>query len=150
MQGDNSAAFLLLQGTKVTGNIFLSGGGIVQNASVNSTASNSIMVDLEGPLNGNLVLQSGLSGVGPGMIGVQTIGGIHSCASDTAAPAEFSLRLRRPWQSIEVRLERLVTRIILTQPLERARIQRADLALGGDDPIFLQRVRCEEHFDARR
>jgi len=48
------------------------------------------MVDLDGTLNGNLVLQSGLSGVGPGMIGVQTLGGIHSCASDTAAPSGFT------------------------------------------------------------
>jgi hypothetical protein len=90
VQGDSSAAFLLLQGTKVTSNIFLSGGGIVQNASVNSTASNSIMVDLDGTLNGNLLIQSGLSGVGPGLIGVQTLGGIHSCASDTAAPSGFT------------------------------------------------------------
>jgi hypothetical protein len=90
VQGDNSAAFLLVQGTKVTSNIVLSGGGIVQNASPNSTASNSIMVDLDGTLNGNLVLQSGLSGVGPGIIGVQTLGGIHSCASDTAAPSGFT------------------------------------------------------------
>ncbi len=90
IQGDTSAAFLLAQGTKVTGNIFLSGGGIVQNASTNSTASNSIMVDLDGTLNGNLVIQSGLSGVGPGLIGVQTLGGIHPCASDTGAPSGFS------------------------------------------------------------
>ena len=90
VQGDNSAAFLLLQGTTVTNNIFLGGGGIVQNASANSTASNSIMVDLEGRLNGNLIIGSGLSGVGAGMIGVQTLGGIHSCASDTAAPSGFT------------------------------------------------------------
>ncbi|HWU54487.1 MAG TPA: hypothetical protein VN175_03235, partial [Rhizomicrobium sp.] len=31
-----------------------------------------------------------MSGVGPGMIGLQTIGGIHSCASDTAAPSGFT------------------------------------------------------------
>ena len=90
VQGDASAAFLLVQGTKVTSNILLGGGGIVQNASVNSTASNSIMVDLDGTLNGNLVLQSGLSGVGAGLVGVQTLGGIHSCASDTAAPSGFT------------------------------------------------------------
>ncbi|MEO8302411.1 MAG: hypothetical protein ABI608_11480, partial [Rhizomicrobium sp.] len=90
VQGDASAAFLLLQGTKVTSNIFLGGGGIVQNASLNSTASNSIIVDLDGTLNGNLILQSGISGVGAGMIGVQTLGGIHSCASDTGAPSGFT------------------------------------------------------------
>jgi Autotransporter beta-domain len=90
VQGDGSAAFLLLQGTKVTSNILLGGGGIVQNASVNSTASNSIMVDLDGTLNGNLIITSGLSGVGAGLIGVQTLGGIHSCASDTGIPSGFT------------------------------------------------------------
>jgi len=90
VQGDNSAAFLLAQGTRVTSNILLGGGGIVQNASPNSTQSNSIMVDLDGTLNGNLILQGGLSGVGPGLIGVQTLGGIHSCASDTSAPSGFT------------------------------------------------------------
>ncbi|HKQ11428.1 MAG TPA: hypothetical protein VJS85_09575, partial [Rhizomicrobium sp.] len=90
VQGDGSAAFLLIQGTKVTSNIILAGGGIVQNASVNSTAANGIVVDLDGTLNGNLIIQSGISGVGPGLIGVQTLGGIHSCASDTAAPSGFT------------------------------------------------------------
>src|SRR6185437_16914751 len=78
------------QGTKVTGNILLGGGGIIQNASVNSTQSNSIMVDLDGTVNGDVLLQGGLSGVGPGLIGLQTLGGIHSCASDTAAPSGFT------------------------------------------------------------
>ena len=90
VQGDASAAFLLVQGTKVTSNILLGGGGIIQNASVGSTASNSIMVDLDGTLNGNLVLQSALSGVGAGLVGVQTLGGIHSCASDTGIPSGFT------------------------------------------------------------
>src|SRR4029078_1660659 len=94
VQGDNSAAFLLAQGTRVTSNILLGGGGIVQNASPNSTQSNSIMVDLDGTLNGNLILQGGLSGVGPGLIGVQTLGGIHSCASDTSAPSGFTCPTR--------------------------------------------------------
>ncbi|HJT44070.1 MAG TPA: autotransporter outer membrane beta-barrel domain-containing protein [Rhizomicrobium sp.] len=89
VQGDTSAAFLLQQDTKVTGNILL-GGSILQSSSVNSTQSNSIMVDLEGRLNGNLVITSGLSGVGAGLIGVQTLGGIHSCASDTARPSGFT------------------------------------------------------------
>ena len=74
VQGDGSAAFLLAQGTKVTSNILLGGGGILQNASVNSTASNSIIVDLDGTVNGNVILAAGVSGVGPGMIGIQDIG----------------------------------------------------------------------------
>ena len=90
VQGDGSAAFLIAQGTQVTSNILLGGGGIVQNASVNSTQSNSIVVDLDGTVNGNVYLQGGISAVGPGMIGVQTLGGIHACASDTAAPSGFT------------------------------------------------------------
>jgi hypothetical protein len=90
VQGDASAAFILLQNTKVTSNILLGGGGVIQNATLNSTASNSIMVDLDGTLNGNLVLQSGLSGVGGGMVGVEVLGGIHSCASDTGRPSGFT------------------------------------------------------------
>ncbi|HWX89555.1 MAG TPA: hypothetical protein VNY75_04570, partial [Rhizomicrobium sp.] len=90
VQGDASAGLLLVQGTSVTSNILLAGGGIVQNASVNSTASNSIMVDLDGTLNGNFINAASLSGVGPGIIGVQTVGGIHSCASDAAIPAGFT------------------------------------------------------------
>jgi hypothetical protein len=90
VQGDASAAFLLVQGTKVTSNILLGGGGIIQSASTNSTQSNSIMVDLDGTVNGNVVLQGSMSGTGPGMIGLQTLGGIHSCASDTGAPSGFT------------------------------------------------------------
>jgi hypothetical protein len=90
VQGDSSAALLLVQGTKVTSNILLGGGGIVQNSTVNSTASNSIMVDLDGTVNGDVIIQGGMSGVGAGMIGLETLGGIHSCASDTSAPASFT------------------------------------------------------------
>ncbi|HYJ36722.1 MAG TPA: autotransporter domain-containing protein, partial [Rhizomicrobium sp.] len=90
VQGDGSAAFLLTQGTKVTSNILFGGGGILQNASVNSTASNSIIVDLDGTVNGNVILASSISAVGSGTTGIQELGGIHSCASDTAAPTGFT------------------------------------------------------------
>ncbi|HEX4027465.1 MAG TPA: autotransporter outer membrane beta-barrel domain-containing protein [Rhizomicrobium sp.] len=90
IQGDSSAAFELVQGTKITSNILLGGGGIVQDSSVNSTASNSVIVDLNGTLNGDFFVSSALSGVGAGMTGIQTLGGIHSCASDTGAPAGFT------------------------------------------------------------
>ncbi len=90
LQGDGSAAFLLNQGTKVTSNIQFGGGGILQNASTNSTQSNSIILDLDGTVNGNVYLSSNLSGVGAGMVGFQTLGGIHSCASDTGAPSGFT------------------------------------------------------------
>ncbi len=87
VQGDLSAAIYLVQGTKLTGDILLGGGGIVQNASDGSTESDSVMVDLDGTLNGTFFNSSSLSGVGPGLIGIQTLGGIHSCASDTGAAA---------------------------------------------------------------
>ena len=90
VKGDNSAGIDLVQGTTITSNLLLAGGGIIQNASTNSTASNSIMVDLDGTLNGNFVNNSALSGVGAGMIGVQTLGGIHSCAGDVGAPSGFT------------------------------------------------------------
>ena len=47
-------------------------------------------MDLDGTVNGNVILGSSFSGVGAGMIGVQELGGIHSCASDKAAPTGFS------------------------------------------------------------
>ena len=90
IQGDYSAAFELVQGTKITSNILLGGGGIVQDASVNSTASNSVIVDLNGTLNGNFLIYSAISGVGAGMTGIETLGGIHSCASDTGIPSGFT------------------------------------------------------------
>ncbi|HVW74825.1 MAG TPA: autotransporter outer membrane beta-barrel domain-containing protein [Rhizomicrobium sp.] len=90
VQGDSSAAFELVNGTKVTSNILLGGGGIVQDSSTNSTASNSVIVDLDGTLNGNFYINSAISGVGAGMTGVQTLGGIHPCSSDTGAPSGFT------------------------------------------------------------
>ena len=90
VQGDFSAAFELVQGTKITSNILLGGGGILQDASVNSMASNSVIVDLNGTLNGNFLIYSAISGVGAGMTGIQTLGGIHSCASDTGIPSGFT------------------------------------------------------------
>ncbi|HUE63609.1 MAG TPA: autotransporter outer membrane beta-barrel domain-containing protein [Rhizomicrobium sp.] len=90
LQGDSSAAFELVQGTKITSNILLGGGGIIQSSTVNSTASNAVMVDLNGTLNGNFLIASALSGVGAGMTGIETLGGIHSCASDTGLPSGFT------------------------------------------------------------
>lgn len=90
LKGDNSVAFLLDQGTTITSNVLLGGGGIIQNASDNSTQSNSVLVYLDGTVNGNVINAGGLSGTGPGTIGMQINGGIHSCASDTNAPAGFT------------------------------------------------------------
>ncbi len=90
LQGDASAAFFLTQGTKITSNVLLGGGGISQISTVNSTASNSVIVDLDGTVNGNFIIQSGINGVGGGVIGVEVLGGIHSCASDTNKPSGFT------------------------------------------------------------
>src|SRR3954470_19575352 len=90
VQGDASAAFLLTQGTTITSNVLFGGGGTLQNPSANSTQSNSGLVDLDGTVKGNVYLSSSSSGVGAGIIGFQTLGGIHSCASDTGAPAGFT------------------------------------------------------------
>ena len=46
--------------------------------------------DRDGTVNGNVILGSSFSGVGAGMIGFQELGGIHSCASDKAAPTGFT------------------------------------------------------------
>jgi hypothetical protein len=90
LQGDSSAAFYLQQGTTVTSNILLGGGGIVMNPANAQTASGSVMVLLDGTVNGNFINASSLSGTGPGLIGVEALGGIHSCASDTTAPSGFT------------------------------------------------------------
>lgn len=90
IQGDSSVAFHLAQGTKITSNILLGGSGIIQNASVNSQQSNSVIVFLDGTVNGNFINSGGLSGVGPGLVGIQVNGGINSCASDAGKPAGFT------------------------------------------------------------
>ncbi len=90
VKGDNSTGLALDAGTSVTSNILIGGGGILYNSVDKSTASNSVMVFLNGTVNGNVIINSGLSGTGAGIIGFETLGGIHSCASDTAAPAGFT------------------------------------------------------------
>jgi hypothetical protein len=90
LQGDSSAAFYLQQGTTVTSNVLIGGGGILMNPANAQTASGSVMVLLDGTVNGNFVNASTLSGTGPGLIGIEALGGIHSCASDTTAPSGFT------------------------------------------------------------
>jgi len=91
IQGDTSVAFWLQQNTKVTSNILLGGGGIIQNASANSRQSDSIVVLLDGTLNGNFFNAGQISAAGSGLIGIQVNGGINSCASAVgAAPAGFT------------------------------------------------------------
>lgn len=90
VQGNSSYALDLVSGTKITSNIFLAGSGIVQDASSNSTAANSTVINMAGILNGNLTIDTTVSGVGPGIVGVALTGGIHPCSSDLNAPAGFS------------------------------------------------------------
>jgi hypothetical protein len=90
LQGDSSAAFYLQQGTTVTSNVLLGGGGVIMNPANAQTASGSVMVLLDGTVNGNFINASSLSGTGPGLVGVEELGGIHSCASDTTAPSGFT------------------------------------------------------------
>jgi hypothetical protein len=47
-------------------------------------------------------------------------------------------------------MERLVARIITLEILQLRRVECRDLALGGLDAVFLQRVRREEGLDAER
>ena len=90
IQGDSSVAFWLTQGTKITSNILLGGGGIIQNGSVNSQQSNSVVVLIDGSVNGNFVNGGEISGAGAGLTGIQINGAINSCASDAAKPAGFT------------------------------------------------------------
>ena len=91
IQGDTSVAFWLQQNTKITSNILLGGGGIIQNGSTNSTQSDSIVVLLDGALNGNFFNSGQISAAGAGLIGIQVNGGINSCASAVgSAPAGFT------------------------------------------------------------
>ena len=91
IQGDTSVAFWLQQNSKVTSNILLGGGGIIQNGSTNSTQSDSIVVLLDGALNGNFFNAGQISAAGAGLIGIQVNGGINSCASAVgSAPAGFT------------------------------------------------------------
>jgi hypothetical protein len=90
IKGDSSIGLYLVNGTTITSNILTGGGGIVYNASDNSTQSNAIVVDLDGKLNGNFINSGAISAVGPGVIGIFEAGGISSCASDTNAPSGFT------------------------------------------------------------
>jgi hypothetical protein len=87
LQGDSSAAFYLQQGTTVTSNILIGGGGIIMNPANAQTASGSVMVLLDGTVRGNFINAASISGTGPGLTGIEALGGIHSCASDPNLPS---------------------------------------------------------------
>jgi hypothetical protein len=95
IQGDSSAALALDEGTKVTSNIVLAGSGITQAGSTNSTATGAIGVFLSGTVYGNVLNLAPITSVGAGIIGFETLGGIHACSADPGvaggtAPSGFS------------------------------------------------------------
>jgi hypothetical protein len=84
VQGDTSSAFYLVNGTTIDGDVSL-GGTMAMAPSANSVGSSSLLVNLDGAINGNLIIGStgSLTSIGNGVRGVQIGGGIHTC--DTAA-----------------------------------------------------------------
>ena len=90
IQGDNSVAIDLVEGTTVDGDIVLA-GPITMVPSGKSTAAGADLVDLEGNLNGNLIFNSGSSlvNVGNGARGVVLLGPIGAC--DATAMASVGL-----------------------------------------------------------
>ncbi|OJU10451.1 MAG: hypothetical protein BGN85_12710 [Alphaproteobacteria bacterium 64-11] len=89
LKGDGSSAIYISQGTSVTSNILV-GGSITQLPSDKSTTGGGIVLDLDGTVNGNVLNSAAITGIGNGIRGIYTAGGIHSCASDTAAPSGFT------------------------------------------------------------
>ncbi len=92
VQGDASSALLLVNGTTMTGNMLL-GGAMTMGPASGSQGSGSALVNLDGVLNGNVLIDTtgSLSHLGQGARGVQILGGIHSCASNAAnLPAGFT------------------------------------------------------------
>jgi hypothetical protein len=89
LQGDSSAAIVLDEGTKVTSNILLGGNGITMSGTTlgSTTATGSIGVFLSGTIYGNFVNAAPIQAVGQGIIGLETLGGIHACSSDPGVTA---------------------------------------------------------------
>lgn len=88
LKGDGSSAIYLSQDTTVTSNILL-GGSISQLPSDKSTTGGGMVIDLDGTLNGDLVNLATINGVGNGIKGIYTAGGIHACTT-TGAPNGFT------------------------------------------------------------
>jgi hypothetical protein len=90
VQGDSSSAFYLVQGTKIDGNVDL-GGSMTMAPSSGSKGSSAVLVNFDGTVNGNLVIDNTarLINVGSGARGVQVLGGVHTC--DSAAESAAGL-----------------------------------------------------------
>ncbi len=89
LKGDGSSALYIVQGTSVTNNVLI-GGSISQLPSDKSTSGGGVVLDLDGTVNGNVLNSANITGIGNGIRGIYTAGGIHSCASDTNAPTGFA------------------------------------------------------------
>ena len=90
VQGDGSAAFSFAYATTMDGDLTL-GGPISMTPSKNSTATAGPLIDLEGNLNGNLIVSSGaqLVNVGSGARGLAVLGPVAAC--DASAMSAVSL-----------------------------------------------------------
>ena len=86
IQGDNSTALATVEGTTVDGDIVLA-GPINMIPSDKSTAAGANLIDMEGNLNGNLILNNGSSliNVGSGARGVTVLGPIGACDATALA-----------------------------------------------------------------
>jgi hypothetical protein len=89
IKGDGSSALYIAQGTSVTSNVLI-GGAITQLPSDKSSTGGGVVIDLDGTVNGSVLNASNITGIGAGIRGIYTAGGIHSCASDTNAPSGFT------------------------------------------------------------
>jgi hypothetical protein len=89
IKGDGSSALYIAQGTSVTSNVLI-GGSITQLPSDKSSTGGGVVIDLDGTVNGSVLSAANIIGIGGGIRGIYTAGGIHSCASDTAAPSGFT------------------------------------------------------------
>lgn len=89
IKGDNSSALYLVQGTSVTSNILL-GGTITQQPAAKASTGGGTIINLDGTVNGDVVNLASITGMGTGIRGIYTAGGLHACASDTGAPGGFA------------------------------------------------------------
>jgi len=86
VQGDGSSAFRLTNGTKIDGDVSFGGSITGTPGSATSTVANTLFL-FDGITNGNVYFDSttALSNIGSSARGVVVLGGINSCASDSAA-----------------------------------------------------------------
>ena len=82
MNGDGAAGLYLVQGTTVDGDMTM-GGVWSSTPTGKNSAGGSVLVDLDGVLNGNFIFDNTTIGqiVGKGVRGIAVLGGMHACDS---------------------------------------------------------------------